>query len=670
MPFFANLFSLINYFCTFATDFADSSEQHLFTVTIEPQTNTLKNKRFIFNAIMRKTLLTALTIIVTGILSASAQTTASDVLFSSSNATYPYRIPAIATLKDGKILAISDYRPCYKDVGNGEVDMYARIGTLNSEGKYSWDSETCIADGTSSNGYGDAALVVDRESGDAIVICVSGKVVYGNGSSTNHNGMARIVRSAETGEWSTSDVSGTFFSDAVPTAHTMFMASGRMIQSTHVNENGHYRIYGALLVDGSEGEGNYVVYSDDLGINWQPLGGMCIKGGNEAKLEELPNGDLLISSRANGGRYFNVYSQSQNNWLGASEEIYNFEGKVASVSNGSGCNGELLFYKGLVNIEDGKIYNVMLQSLPAGTSGKEKRSKVTVFYKVFETDKDSWTANDFTSGWELGKEIDSNESAYSTMTILPNGNIGFLYEAGEVGFSYQDNILGFIPTTQTAYGYDITFCNLTVSEITGGAYKNASYDVKLNGCTINGETMALATFSAPVPTACPTGVSAYYIKAMENGYAKLEAIPAGKTIPADAGVILAAETEGTYTMTGVGEFMNAQFDGNLLVGSSNNEVTFDASTTGYILKGDGNGGVAFYSAKANTTLGTNKAYLKLDGASESTGIRISFDGTTDINEIESENVNAKTIYDLYGRRVNEMLPGNIYIVNGKKILVK
>ena len=622
---------------------------------------------------MKKNLLIALALVATGIFSASAQ----DDVFLSTGAERPYRIPAIATLKDGSLLAISDYRPCYKDVGNGEVDMYAKVGTMDAAGNYSWSGEAkLIADGKDDCGYGDAALVVDRESGDALVICVSGKVVYGSGSSTTHNGMSRIVRSADGLSWETpQDVTTAFFDNLLPSAYTMFMASGRMLQSNIVKAEGaeYYRIYGALLVDGSEGEGNYVVYSDDFGNSWNLLGdGMCVKGGNEAKLEELPNGDIVISSRANGGRIFNVFNftnlqTAEGNWEGQPDEVYNFEGNVASASGKSGCNGELLFYKGLVNVNDGKTYNVMLQSLPAGTSGNEKRSNVTVFYKAFEADKTSWAVSDFTSGWAKGLEVDGGESAYSTMTILPNGNIGFLYESEEVKFTYK-TIGSFIPipVTANAYGYNIKFRDLTVNEITGDAYKNPAYSVNLNECTIDGESKALATFSAPVSTRCPEGVAAYYIKAMNNGYAKLEAVEEGKTIPADAGVMLMADAAGSYTMTGVGEFADAALTDNMLVGSSNGTVTFGGGVEGYILKGDGQGGVAFY--KATGTLGKNKAYLNLDSAELSAGVRITIDGTTAIEDVVEVQGAEDVIYDLYGRRVSEMLPGNIYIVGGKKVL--
>ena len=44
--------------------------------------------------------------------------------------------------------------------------------------------------------------------------------------------------------------------------------------------------------------------------------------------------------------------------------------------------------------------------------------------------------------------------------------------------------------------------------------------------------------------------------------------------------------------------------------------------------------------------------------------------TSGIEEVKGENGNAKTIYDLTGRRVETITKPGIYIVNGKKVLVK
>ena len=407
---------------------------------------------------------------------AVAQTAASAIeskkqtLFNSANhSSTPYRIPAIATLSNGDVIAIADQRPCGADVGNGEVDIYAKISSNNGS---TWTPSSTdpsadgtglkIADGTSSNGYGDAAVVANRESGEVMAICVAGNVVFSNGSSSKHNKMARLYSCDYGKTWKTEDVTTAFFNNLLPNAYTMFMASGKILQSTKVKKGNYYRLYGALLVRQkknwlSKENVNYVVYSDDFGKTWAILGGKsCISSADEAKVEELPNGNIVVSSRKSGGRYFNVFSFS------------NLESATGSWGSTSTCsfggsnatNGELLMYHNVTNVSTGEKTNIILQSLPTGSS----RSNVAVFYKVIDNNT-SYSSSSFTSGWTKGIEVDNGASGYSTMTILPNGEIGFLYE---------DNY----DTSKANGDYsDIVYVPLTVSEITGGAYTYTSSEV-------------------------------------------------------------------------------------------------------------------------------------------------------------------------------------------------
>ena len=95
------------------------------------------------------------------------------------------------------------------------------------------------------------------------------------------------------------------------------------MQSRYVKVGAHYRIYSAILACNGNtiNNINYVLYSDDFGITWDVLGGTSViektdnnNKADEAKMEELPNGDVLISSRNanNPGRYINVFSYDSN----------------------------------------------------------------------------------------------------------------------------------------------------------------------------------------------------------------------------------------------------------------------------------------------------------------------------------------------------------------------
>ena len=83
----------------------------------------------------------------------------------------------------------------------------------------------------------------------------------------------------------------------------------------------------------------------------------------------------------------------------------------------------------------------------------------------------------------------------------------------------------------------------------------------------------------------------------------------------------------------------------------------------------------FYRLGESIVLPANKAYLQIPlawlQASASKSVEIRFDDgeTTDIDEVEGENGDAETVYDLQGRAVENPTKG-IYIVDGKKVFIK
>lgn len=63
----------------------------------------------------------------------------------------------------------------------------------------------------------------------------------------------------------------------------------------------------------------------------------------------------------------------------------------------------------------------------------------------------------------------------------------------------------------------------------------------------------------------------------------------------------------------------------------------------------------------------NKAYIAIDAIQNTVGLR--FRGTTSIENTVEDN-EERVIYDLTGRRISEITESGIYIINGKKVLVK
>lgn len=621
-----------------------------------------------------------------------AQTQSSEVshketiLYNSSNTkTAPYRIPAIVTMSNGEILAISDYRPGGNDVGNGgEVDIYARISNDNGA-TWSGDDNTPhdntsniikVADGTSSLAYGDAAVAAHPETGDVLVLCVGGNSTkFASATTSTTNYYTYMFRSSDYGRtWSSTNVTSTFKGSTSLLKNkkvcSMFFASGRLLVSKHTPG----RVYGAILTreyNSGYSNYNYVFYTDDFGQSWSMLGSdYAISGADEAKLEELPNGDILISSRTSGGRNFNIYSTSTQSW-GTQQKV--------DFTDGNATNGELMIYRGVYKVGEttGATYDIMLQSLPTASN----RAKVSVFYHPVENKQ--YSVSEIASGWVKGIEVYDGNSAYSAMTIMPNGEIGFLYEKDYYSSNSGDNYNSGCAKGGTA---NIVFLPLTVEEITDGAYTTTppstepetpdtpdtpdltTYEVTTVTGKIGNATYNMATFSAPVATVLPSGVRAYYVKSANNETVYLARISSGKSIPAGEGVILTSPST-TFDMVEASDESDvAVCTGNLLVQTDAANPMVPAGAYVLALKGSGElkGQFAFSLLSNDFEYKPNRAYLQLEAGASL--VRMFFGGNeTSVDDV-LESTQDAVYYDLTGRRVANPVSGCVYIQNGKKVV--
>lgn len=179
-----------------------------------------------------------------------------------------------------------------------------------------------------------------------------------------------------------------------------------------------------------------------------------------------------------------------------------------------------------------------------------------------------------------------------------------------------------------------------------------------------------ATFYAPVAVSVPSGVTAHTVT-VNDGWVTLSE-KALEVVPANTGVVLVGEGSYNFAVTTA-----AAFEGtNLMAGTvAKTLVTKAANTECYVLA-NGENGVGMYAAVKGEDAtkfynAGHKAYLVVEdapGAPASYSFRFG-EGTTAIENVEVENT-VKAIYDLTGRRVEAITAAGIYIVNGKKTLVK
>ncbi|MDO4930477.1 MAG: hypothetical protein Q4E59_05020 [Bacteroidales bacterium] len=182
----------------------------------------------------------------------------------------------------------------------------------------------------------------------------------------------------------------------------------------------------------------------------------------------------------------------------------------------------------------------------------------------------------------------------------------------------------------------------------------------------------IGTFSAPFATLLPDGVSAYYVTEVANGYATVAAL-GDAAVPANTGVLLTSKSDEVLSalMVPATDESVASMGTNLLGNSAGAAITMTGGTE-YILTStriDDRDVVAFYRATGGTSLSMNKAYLNLTEASANR-LTLNFGGATSIEGVEATEAETdKVIYDLSGRSVKNAQKG-LYIVNGKKVIVK
>lgn len=383
----------------------------------------------------------------------------------------PYRIPAIAYTSKGDLIAVADYRYSRSDIGlvpNGRIDLKGRIS--HDEGK-SWGKEFTIVEGKGAAspdfmnvGFGDPCIIADRHSDEVLIVSCAGNVAYTRGQRDHHQNMVTF-RSMDGGKtWSKPyDIAESIYSMFDNTSYgpvrAMFMASGRIMQSRQVKVGDYYRIYAALLITIKSGVWiNAVIYSDDFGRKWHLLGDtedMAIsQRADEAKVEEMPDGSILISSRIWGGRQFNIYTfedlaSAKGRW---GKMAFSGDTNRGVMCEKEACNGELMLLP-VRSTTDRSRHYLLLQSVPLGPY----RRDVGIYYKVLSSPADYSSPEVVARDWEGFLQLTSLGSAYSTMIEQAKGRIGFFYEE-ETHCSTRGR------------GYTMVYKNISIEDITSGKY--------------------------------------------------------------------------------------------------------------------------------------------------------------------------------------------------------
>ncbi|MFO7615766.1 MAG: exo-alpha-sialidase [Bacteroidales bacterium] len=313
-----------------------------------------------------------------------------------------YRIPAIVTARDGSLVTTTDKRWNNSFDLPAHIDVVVRRSTDNGD---TWSPPVTIAGEGSDDGFGDAALVVNRRNGEIICLFASERSFYGSTAQRPIN-IYQCISKDNGITWSqpidiTNQIYGAGCANPVSREwQGAFVTSGSALQL----KNG--RIMAAMPVreDATRKISNFVIYSDDNAKTWNVSTWRASDIGGEAKLLDLDNGNILMSIRNDGQRLFVLSADRGMSW-----------GTPFPMNDlpDPSCNGDLIRY---TSISSGFWKSRILHSIPYSAS----RVNVSVLMSYDEG-----------ATWPVRKTIYAGASAYSSLTVLHDGTIGIYYEVGE-----------------------------------------------------------------------------------------------------------------------------------------------------------------------------------------------------------------------------------------------
>jgi sialidase-1 len=332
------------------------------------------------------------------------------VLWSRTDSTYNnFRIPALIVTTKGTVLAFAEGR---EGGDSGDIDILLK---RSEDGGRSW-SQQAVVWNDDNNTCGNPCPVIDQNTGRIILF-----MTWNLGS--DHEDMIIRKKSSNTRKpyMCYSDDDGLSWSEPVDMSTSckdpdwgwyatgpgvgIQLKSEKFRNRLVIPANHSYDVQNKNeAVRGGYGYGSHVLYSDDGGMSWSRSEDIR-PGCNESQVAELSKGDLMMNMRSYNKMSCRAIAVSKDG--GASwSDIKHDHQLVEPV-----CQASIIDYG---------PYQGNHMHLFSNPATKKERTHMTV--KVSFDDCQSWNSETL---------IHRGPSAYSCMTVLPDGSIGLFFEAGE-----------------------------------------------------------------------------------------------------------------------------------------------------------------------------------------------------------------------------------------------
>lgn len=251
-----------------------------------------------------------------------------------------------------------------------------------------------------------------------------------------------------------------------------------------------------------------------------------------------------------------------------------------------------------------------------------------------------------------------------TMNVVLNGSAAAVSQTGAVNSAYAVTSLGSEQySLKSGAGKYTAASGATLTDETTAAANAATAwtlepatELLMAPKTVNSKIFA--SVGLPYAVTLPTGVKAYYVSQILNGYAQLKEFT-GTTLPANTSFVLLGDDLTPYYLTPSATAGTAVSGTNLF--KTTGATAMAAPADGYYLVG----GKGLVKGTA-TQIPAYTTYVPMSSVTTADALSFTFGDLTGINALPS-NTATTAIYDISGRRVANPSNG-VYIVNGKKVV--
>jgi len=314
-----------------------------------------------------------------------------------------FRIPALAVTTAGTLIAAYDARP-------GGADLPAPIALVlrrSTDDGATWGPRLLVRADTAPLGFGDPSLLVDDRTGRIFLFhAASVRQGFAGSGTGSANDDPEVLHA----DLSWSDDDGLTWRHRRLTSEIkqrgwagLFAASGAGIQLRSGPHAGRLVQQFTVRREG----GNYAVsvMSDDDGATWR-AGALVGPGLDENKSVELPDGSLLLNSRA---RPYRLVARSTDGGVTWSEPVP--DPQLPDPAN----NGAIIRYDPAAAPDDPRAQWLLFTN----TADTLQRRALTLRLSC-----------DGGRTWSRGRTVVPGPAGYSTLAILPGGDVGLLFERG------------------------------------------------------------------------------------------------------------------------------------------------------------------------------------------------------------------------------------------------